>query len=225
MIHNTLVGGGILSHRRRFMTQRVERPYDAKVEYLEVNTEGGVARIDTEYIPSVGHEEVQLKFMPLSLQEGSTGWWFGPSQGGYVSSFYIKQASESLAIMMFFNRSVSENIGFNQAIVMGTKYEVIMEGDGSANSKASITVNGKKNNMNNIVGNAPTNSIKIFGSTAGFEGRIYSFKWFRDSVPMLDLIPVRKGGVGYMYDRISGRLFGNAYEADGSRFILGPDII
>jgi hypothetical protein len=35
-----------------------------------------------------------------------------------------------------------------------------------------------------------------------------------------DFIPVRKGQVGYMYDKISGRLFGNI--GSGS-FTFGPD--
>lgn len=35
-----------------------------------------------------------------------------------------------------------------------------------------------------------------------------------------DFIPVRVGAVGYMYDRVSGQLFGNAGTGD---FILGPD--
>ena len=37
---------------------------------------------------------------------------------------------------------------------------------------------------------------------------------------LLDLIPVRKGQVGYMYDKVSRQLFGNA--GTGS-FTLGPD--
>ena len=37
---------------------------------------------------------------------------------------------------------------------------------------------------------------------------------------LLDLIPVRKGQVGYMYDKVSGQLFGNAGTGD---FILGSD--
>jgi hypothetical protein len=36
----------------------------------------------------------------------------------------------------------------------------------------------------------------------------------------LDLIPVRVGNVGYMYDKVSGKLFGNA---GTGKFILGPD--
>jgi len=37
----------------------------------------------------------------------------------------------------------------------------------------------------------------------------------------MDLIPVRVGQVGYMYDKISNKLFGNS--GTGS-FILGPDL-
>lgn len=36
----------------------------------------------------------------------------------------------------------------------------------------------------------------------------------------VDLIPVRKDGVGYMYDRVSGALFGNDGTGD---FVIGPD--
>ena len=35
-----------------------------------------------------------------------------------------------------------------------------------------------------------------------------------------DFIPVRKDGVGYMYDKISGQLFGNSGTGE---FIIGPD--
>ena len=42
-----------------------------------------------------------------------------------------------------------------------------------------------------------------------------------DNTLVLDFIPVRKNGVGYMYDSISGELFGNAGTGD---FILGNDV-
>jgi hypothetical protein len=35
-----------------------------------------------------------------------------------------------------------------------------------------------------------------------------------------DFIPVRVGNVGYMYDKVSGQLFGNSGTGN---FILGPD--
>lgn len=52
--------------------------------------------------------------------------------------------------------------------------------------------------------------------------RIGSFCVTRSGVKILDLIPVRKKTVGYMYDRVSGKLFGNAGSGD---FVLGPDVV
>ena len=46
------------------------------------------------------------------------------------------------------------------------------------------------------------------------------FKLSRNGVLLRDFIPVRKGTTGYLYDKVSGKLFGNA--GTGS-FILGPD--
>ena len=43
----------------------------------------------------------------------------------------------------------------------------------------------------------------------------------RDNL-LFDGIPVRKGTVGYLYDRVSGKLFGNAGTGD---FVLGPDVV
>ena len=54
-----------------------------------------------------------------------------------------------------------------------------------------------------------------------FQQKIKSFV-VTDGTTMIDLIPVRIGNVGYMYDRVSGQLFGNSGEG---QFVLGPDII
>lgn len=56
--------------------------------------------------------------------------------------------------------------------------------------------------------------------TKGMLGRIYYCKLWKDHVLVRDLIPVRVGSVGYMYDKVSKQLFGNYYAGD---FILGPD--
>ena len=50
--------------------------------------------------------------------------------------------------------------------------------------------------------------------------RIYSFELSLGSETILDLIPVRKGNIGYMYDRVSGQFLGNAGTGD---FVIGPD--
>ena len=46
------------------------------------------------------------------------------------------------------------------------------------------------------------------------------FEVIRDGEKVADIIAVRKDGVGYMYDRVSGQLFGNS---GTGAFIVGPD--
>lgn len=51
--------------------------------------------------------------------------------------------------------------------------------------------------------------------------KMYYFQIYDNGILVRDLIPVRKGSVGYMYDKVSGELYGN----DGSgEFICGPDL-
>jgi hypothetical protein len=60
------------------------------------------------------------------------------------------------------------------------------------------------------------------GTTPPYLGslRIYSAKLWNGSILVRDYIPVRKGNVGYLYDRVSGALFGNQ---GTDNFVLGPD--
>lgn len=51
--------------------------------------------------------------------------------------------------------------------------------------------------------------------------KIGRFQAFKAGHKVADFIPVRKGQVGYMYEKVSGQLFGNA---GTGAFILGPDI-
>lgn len=63
--------------------------------------------------------------------------------------------------------------------------------------------------------------FKINGTSwSALRIRIYSFKMWDGSTLVRDMIPVRVGQVGYMYDKVSKQLFGNAGTGD---FVLGPD--
>ena len=52
--------------------------------------------------------------------------------------------------------------------------------------------------------------------------RIYGLKITRGNTLVRDFIPVRKNGVGYLYDKVSGTLFGNA--AASGAFTYGNDV-
>ena len=59
-------------------------------------------------------------------------------------------------------------------------------------------------------------------STIPMIGRVYNFKIMDGNAVVRDFIPVRKDGVGYLYDKVSGQLFGNA--ASSGAFTFGNDV-
>lgn len=63
--------------------------------------------------------------------------------------------------------------------------------------------------------------IRPSASSTGINARLYSCTIKEGDTLLRDFIAVRKDGVGYLYDKVSNELFGNA--GTGS-FILGPDI-
>ena len=66
--------------------------------------------------------------------------------------------------------------------------------------------------------------INIFGYSnldkSYFSSCKFHYLKFRGRDGLLDIIPVRVGDVGYLYDRVSGQLFGNS---GTGAFIVGPD--
>lgn len=60
-----------------------------------------------------------------------------------------------------------------------------------------------------------SSAVNFYSSAA-----VYSAQLIINNTLVRDFIPVRVGQVGYMYDKVSGQLFGNAGTGE---FILGPD--
>ena len=64
-----------------------------------------------------------------------------------------------------------------------------------------------------------TATLQLYGRGAqGTRARIYSFWVKKDGVKILDLVPVKVDGVGYMFDKITHTLYGNSGTGD---FIIG----
>lgn len=67
--------------------------------------------------------------------------------------------------------------------------------------------------------------VRVFGAggSVGYPVQVSALKlWDTNGKLILDGFSVRKGTVGYLYDRVSGKLFGNAGTGD---FVLGPDVV
>ena len=195
---------GIITNRRRAMGGK-RLPYDAEVEYLEST---GTQWIDT-----------QLKAATYT----------------YIYDGVIKNNPNEVVFGADSSKALGLWCGNNNKVgfCYGQKYYSTVNSPitGLPNQRNHVILTSSSINVNGVVTNYggnyfidTTNSICLFSDKEGsykFSGKIYSFQIVDAGVILLDFIPVRVGQVGYLYDRVSGQLFGNA---GTGAFIVGPDV-
>ena len=186
-------------------------PYDAQVEYLQSS---GTQYIDTGFVPN-------------------------NESGFYVRSYCSISGGTNICLGVRENSSTQSRwwINFSSFIEFGWNE---WESSGITNS-ANNWVEVENNFLNKRVGKIDginrktkystletiTRCAYIFGTNLGgdvaysFRGKISNVKISQGTEIVMDFIPVRVGSTGYMYDKVSNQLFGNA--GTGS-FTLGNDI-
>ena len=176
-------------------------PYDAEVEYLESTKK---QLIDTGYVLSASDRIVVQAYFQADDHTGNMA---------ILGSFNPK---------LWITTGLCRFNGENYASINTLKK---LEAWNSISiDKDYCTCNGTAVPMSE--GTFLDNSLSLFlfgvnGNTSiNTNGRISSCKIYHSGVLVRDYIPVRKGTVGYMYDRVSGQLFGN--QGTGA-FIIGPD--
>ena len=181
-------------------------PYDAEVEYLEST--------GTQWVDSLCKSTETLEFrvkldnskMNNSLKSlgyfGTKGYW-GNLFGTYRNKKPIIWVRPTW-------RYVGEELGMIEAYC----------------GLDSITINGVVCQKEGDGGNTYGGNIEIFrGKDGCSEIKMYSMQIYdkgvsADGTLVRDFFPVRVGDVGYLYDRVSGQLFGNSGTGE---FIIGPD--
>lgn len=202
-----------LMRRRALLMARL--PYDAEIEYLEST---GTQYINTGIIPdaNTGIEVfgfgINADNFMVGLKDtasGNTRWAIGNTGNnkyyyGYGASSYTVSLEANVVAMVKLN-------------YLNSKRFVVSKIDETTPSSIVLPT----------LGFVPQNQIRLFGSSgvvasyATWAGKIYGAKISQGSDVVMELIPVRVGATGYMYDKVSGQLFGNAGTGD---FILGNDI-
>lgn len=206
---------GLLSDRRREMGSKDDCPYQ-RVEYLESVDNSW---IDTGYIPNIPDLEIQMGFMPIQVDFYSV--WFS-SYSGNGSLYYgiVQKDYNADKILINYGTEDHDNDTIS-GIEMNTKYNIVLKDN-------QITINDKVYPLkfNHLQYPFTTNQIRIFNRPDNpirqIIGRLYYFSIKSEGNKVFDLIPVRIGDEGYMYDKVSGKLFGNS---GTGKFILGPDIL
>ena len=186
-------------------------PYDTEVEYLEST---GTQYIDTLYKGNTTKTRAEMKITVIGSGSqficGSRNTAYKIENDSCAFLYYQSALRADWATGKGSSGTIniSRNIPIEVSITRGT-----------------CIVDGVTHTYSNNTSINQSNSILLFtikdSLTSSFVGKIHYFKIYDNNVLVMDLIPVRVGQVGYMYDKISGQLFGNS--GSGS-FILGNDI-
>lgn len=214
------MGGGTLLERRRFMTQqRDDCPYQ-RVEYLEVGSSSdGRPSINTEYYPKGIDYDIYFKFEALEP--------FSEQRTVFISQDNDKTTYQCFRGLIMGGNTIqlaNANAPNNPSILtiaIGKVYEMALMGE-----SRELLVNGSQVTSLPIAKSSEIEKRLILcnneaGSRPMYFCRIFYFRLDKAGKKVFDLVPVRKGDEGLMYDRVSGKLFGNS---GTGKFILGPDI-
>ena len=217
---------GIVTNRRRVMGGK-PLPYDSVVEYLEsvgngsnggqyINTDVNIPMdcIHVEYhfafMFTRNHKQVLFGHQNPSYQNPRTYAFYTNASAGDNRTFYAGNALGAVKI--------AANTLVNGYITIDTT-------ENKFNFYNNDTLAFSKN-LNGAALNT-TYPVKIFAGCYGnniddsASVRIFNFSIVHGSTLVRDFITVRVGQVGYMYDRVSGQLFGNA---GTGAFVVGPDV-
>ena len=201
----------LLARRRELMMMGGDGVPYQKVEWL---SSGGVAFIKTGIVPKDTPRVVLAVLMYYSsdtdifgFAQNSVPSFIGDldSSSGQVQNFRFYRYYTTTA-----RGGNSSQKAYNSLVVWDMGYQVICDG-------VVLSTYNKESFANN------TQELCLFrGRNVSHAGnRIYYAKIYDGDTLMRDFVPVRVGSTGYMYDKVSGQLFGNAGTGD---FILGNDI-
>lgn len=186
-------------------------PYDAEVEYLE----------------STGTQFIDLGIVP----DDATGF--------KVRFEYTGSTANLCGVMDTLANSMAIGVTANNAT---GRWRTDLPSNGIPFSIGSVALNYEQSHKFEIEPDGgvqyttifgtlpfvPVGTICVFccGGTLGLSvskwiGRISSVKVTQGTDVIRDLVAVRVGSVGYLYDRVSGTLFGNDGTGD---FVVGPDV-
>ena len=202
-------------------------PYDTEIEYLQSS---GTQYIDTGIVQVSRNFEVRMRLQ-----------WVGTTASQFESFFAYMAAGSSITPRSGFHKYQgnwmfgTNTTTITSTVIDGSVHDILWTSNAST-QKEQLFLDGTKIGEGTTASTGlSTNTIPFFLGCRNRNGntdnptsmRIMSlnYKYFSDAehttlVKEWDFVPVRVGQVGYMYDKVSGELFGNS--GSGS-FTLGND--
>lgn len=190
-------------------------PYDAEVEWIGVRQNAWVV-LDNGFVPNDNNVTIDADVTFVGYPT-SSNWakWFSARSSANDGSYRMIRSQNPTWIAFDYNTSDSYTSTFELSPSTNKRYNIHME-YGKAIVDGNIynisTKTASKNTASFVVGD---NEI-----TRGTNLNVHSFVVTHNDIVVIDAIPVRKGQIGYLYDRVTKRLFGTAGE---NPLIVGQD--
>ena len=201
----------ILNRRRQMGDKGL--PYDCEVEYLEST---GTQYIDTRIIMHGDTSEFRMtysgktdEYFSCGVRQSYNDRAFVFSNGGSnwktYNKYFLNYGTLS-QMPTYLNDEVIHTVVMNNTVIVDSQLLYTFTTSSFTTSDTFYLFAG---------------NTKDYGIRYGYM-RIYKCQFYENGVLVRDFIPVRKGTTGYMYDKVSGQLFGNSGTGD---FISGNDIV
>jgi hypothetical protein len=184
-------------------------PYDAEIEYLEST---GTEYIDTMETITYNSTDTVEYIVNMAITSNASRQLNG--DGAFV--YFGVNDSNKFEIHQVGVKTYDSNYHNWYLFGQGNK-TIIGEIDGVRYNAGSTSANNRTYNIYlfAIGGNVTSPSASFY-----IKQKLKNAIIKRNGEVVRDFIPVRIGQIGYLYDKVSGQLFGNAGTGD---FILGPD--
>ena len=202
------------------MSRFDECPYQ-RVEYIENSPDLGFSHIIIDYVPQGGDIDIELEFMPVSFGSYTYDYYFIAYTDASVQGYLMQATGANKQQVNIRNGNASTTNITSLPIKVGERNFLRMEG-----SPRRYQLNEIEGDLKAAATKINTDPLLLMGrrsdeSNSAF-WRLYYFQLWKAGKQILDLVPVRIGDEGFMYDKVSGKLFGNG---GTGKFILGPDVL
>lgn len=202
----------MMSLRRRVMGEKKSLPYDAEIEFLQSS---GTQYIDTG-IKVTSNPKAVVELMQVTSQDSD--YWGNSFPSAYVNT-------DGMFSAHFFYGGITAWRYGNKRYDAGASWRVGNNIKFKIETGRMLILNDGEQSYdmgNDFVYSPDQKNIDIFRSreTSYSSWKLYTFKLYDADELVRDFIPVRVGTTGYLYDKVSGELFGN--QGTGN-FILGSD--
>jgi hypothetical protein len=187
----------------------------ARIQYLEST---GTQYVDTGVVPTINTKFVY----DMRLTDVENTSYFGSFSAN--NRFQLTNTLSNSRTVFRFACGISSDSAIDTNIAADTDRHLFSIDLGGGSCVVSVD----DSTFTRTIGTSLVDGYSVYllsrhnvnGASAS-KGALYAAKHYENGILCHDWVPVRVGTVGYLFDRMSGQLFGN--QGTGDPFVLGPD--